>query len=107
MSDIMSGAAMALPDLVQSGLSDYFRMIQGEIHELIAPLSTEQLWQKPYSYGNSIGNLILHLTGNFNYYIGAQVAGIGYVRDRDLEFTDSGKPKEALLRDFDAAIEIA
>ena len=75
-------------------------------HELIDPLSTEQLWQRPYRYGNSIGNLVLHLSGNLNYYIGAQIAGTGYVRHRDQEFSDSGKPKDALLRDFDRAIEV-
>ena len=91
---------------MRSGLADYFRMIQAELHELVEPISTDQLWQKPYSYGNSIGNLVLHLTGNLNYYIGAQIAGTGYVRHRDLEFTGSGKPKDALLREFDSAIEI-
>lgn len=81
-------------------------MIQAEIHELADPLSTKQLWQRPYPYGNSIGNLLLHMTGNLNYYIGAQIAGTGYVRHRDHEFSDSGKPKDVLLRDFDQAIEI-
>ena len=97
---------MTSSEVVRSSLADYFRMIQARVHELATPLTAEQLWQKPYSYGNSVGNLILHLTGNLNYYIGAQIAGTGYVRHRDDEFTDSGKAKEALLRDFDAAIEI-
>ncbi len=94
---------MTSSDVVRSGLADYFRMIQAELHELVEPISTDQIWHKPYSYGNSIGNLILHLTGNLNYYIGTQIAGTGYVRHRDSEFADSGKPKDALLREFDAA----
>ncbi len=80
-------------------------MIQAKVHELTAPLSTGQLWILPYPYGNSIGNLILHLTGNLNNYIGTQIAGTGYIRHRDLEFSDSGKPKDELLRNFDRAIE--
>jgi len=52
---------MTSSDVVRSGLADYFRMIQAELHELVEPISTDQLWQKPYSYGNSIGNLVLHL----------------------------------------------
>lgn len=95
---------MANLDVVQSGFADYFRMIQAKIHELTDPLSTDQLWQRPYPYGNSIGNLLLHLTGNLNYYIGAQIAGTGFVRHRNLEFSDSGKPKDTLLREFDEAI---
>lgn len=97
---------MTSSDVVRSSLTNYYRMVQHEVHELLEPMSSPQLWQRPYSYGNSIGNLILHLTGNLNYYIGAQIAGTGYVRHRDEEFSDGGKPKDALLREFDAAIEI-
>ena len=93
-------------DIVRSSLSDYYRMIQANVHQLTAPLSSEQLWVRPYPYGNSIGNLILHLTGNLNYYVGSQIGGSGYVRHRDLEFSDTGQPKETLLKDFDQAIEI-
>jgi hypothetical protein len=96
---------MDLLSVIQSSLAEYFRMrVQEKVHELVAPLSNEQLWQRPFPYGNSIGNLILHLTGNLNYYIGAQIAGTGYIRHRDLEFSDSGKPKDELLRAFDDAI---
>lgn len=96
---------MASMDVVGTSLSAYFRAIQARAHELLEPLSTHELWARPHSYGNSIGNLILHLTGNLNYYIGAQIAETGYVRHRDEEFTGSGKSKEQLLADFDAAIE--
>ena len=91
--------------VVQTALADHFRMVKADIHKLTAPLSTAQIWIRPYAYGNSIGNLILHLTGNLNYYIGAEMARTGYVRDRDAEFSGSGKSKEALLHDFDVAIE--
>ena len=92
-------------DVVRDGFAVYFRTIQSKIHQLTEPLSTEQIWTKPYAYGNSIGNLILHLTGNLNYYIGAQIGETGYVRNRPLEFTDAGKPKEELLAAFDGAIQ--
>jgi hypothetical protein len=92
---------MALLDVIQSSLADYFRMrVQQKVHELVEPLSTEQVWKRPFRYGNSIGNLILHITGNLNYYIGAQIAKTGYIRHRDLEFGDSGKPKDELLKGF-------
>ena len=44
------------------------------VRELAAPLTQKQFWTKPYPYGNSFGHLVLHLTGNLNYYIGAQIA---------------------------------
>jgi uncharacterized damage-inducible protein DinB len=68
------------------------------IGELASPVSEEHFWQKPFSYGNSFGHLVLHLTGNLNYYIGAQIAQTGFARDRPREFNDPNPPskKEAL-----------
>jgi hypothetical protein len=40
-----------------------------------------------------------------NYYVGAQIAGTGYVRDRNREFTETEKiPKAQVLADFDRAM---
>jgi hypothetical protein len=50
---------------------------------------------------------VLHLTGNLNYYIGAQVAATGYARDRDREFTEpEHTPKKEVLRRFDEAMGV-
>ena len=74
---------------------------------MAADLSSEQFWTKPYPYGNSFGHLVLHLTGNLNHFIGAQIAGTGYVRDREREFTETSKPpKDSVLKDFDAAVKM-
>ena len=76
-----------------------------KIRELADPLSNEQFWRKPFPFGNSFGHLILHLTGNLNYYIGAQIAATGYIRDRDREFTESAQPsKEQSLQRLDDAV---
>src|SRR5207302_7801411 len=67
----------------------------------------EDLWRRPYGYGNSIGHLMLHLIGNLQYYIGAQMAETGYVRDRDREFTEESRPaKEELLSRWDQTIDM-
>src|SRR5260370_15653744 len=97
---------MADLSVAQSSLADYFRMIQAKVQELTEPLSSEQLWTRPYPYGNSIGNLILHLTGNLKYYIGAQIGGAGYIRQRPLEFSSNGQLKDEVLLGFDKVIEI-
>jgi uncharacterized damage-inducible protein DinB len=77
------------------------------VRELAAPLTEIQFWQKPFPYGNSFGHLVLHLTGNLNYYIGAQIAQTGYVRDRPREFDDRNPPtKETVLKNFDAAVKM-
>lgn len=96
-----------LSPLVSGSLAAHYDRVRGKIHTLVEPLSTEQLWQRPYPYGNSIGHLLLHLTGNLNYYIGTQIAGTGYVRDRPREFADtSHRPKDEVLADFDRAVDM-
>jgi len=96
-----------LPSAVSETLASYYEEVRGRVHELVAPLSTEQLWENPYTYGNSIGHLLLHLTGNLSHYVGARIAGTGYVRNRPLEFTDTSRhPKEEVLAAFDRAIEM-
>jgi uncharacterized damage-inducible protein DinB len=76
--------------------------------ELAASLTEKQFWTKPYPYGNSFGHLVLHLTGNLNYYLGAQIANTGYVRHREREFSDSNPPsQEEALRQLEAAVGLA
>jgi Protein of unknown function (DUF1572) len=76
-----------------------------ELHKWVDPLSELQFWRNPYFYGNSVGHLMLHLTGNLSYYIGARIAATGYVRDRDLEFSESRHPTKAdVLREFDDTV---
>src|SRR5467141_1588308 len=97
-----------MPDLsitIASGLAGYYEKVALELHKWVDPISQEQLWRQPYPYGNSVGHLLLHLTGNLNYYIGARIAETGYVRDRDREFTEKQPPrKEEALKAFDRAI---
>jgi uncharacterized damage-inducible protein DinB len=82
-----------------------YRQRAAELHKWVDPLSEAQFWRNPFSFGNSVGHLVLHLTGNLSYFIGAQIAGTGYVRDRDLEFSEPRKlPKAEVLRKFDETI---
>jgi uncharacterized damage-inducible protein DinB len=94
-----------LDETLGSVLVDRYDTNAARVRELAAPLTNDQFWQKPFPYGNSFGHLVLHLTGNLNYYIGAQVARTGYVRDRPREFADPNPPaKEEALRRFDDAV---
>ncbi|HTS09865.1 MAG TPA: DinB family protein [Candidatus Eisenbacteria bacterium] len=89
-------------------LANRFDANLARVRELGSPLSEKQFWAKPYPYGNSFGHLVLHLTGNLNYYIGAQIANTGYVRDRDREFTEPNpSSKEEALNRLGDAVAIA
>ena len=83
----------------------YYEEAAKKLMALVEPLSDEQLWTRPYPYGNSIGHLLLHLTGNLSYYIGTEIAGTGYVRNRPLEFSDSSRaPKDTVVKNFESAV---
>ncbi|MFG4001571.1 DinB family protein [Flavobacterium aquidurense] len=56
-----------------------------------------QIWAIDKSISNSAGNLCLHLIGNINTYIGAEIGKTGYVRDRPLEFSSKDIPKAELI----------
>src|SRR5467141_1491145 len=94
-----------LRQTIASDLTTRYKKLASVVRELAAPLSDEQFWQKPFSFGNSFGHLVLHLTGNLKYYIGAEMAGTGYVRDRDREFTEADRPsKGEVMKRFDEAV---
>jgi DinB superfamily len=96
-----------LNETIASGLATRYAKLAGAVRELAAPLSDHQFWAKPFPFGNSFGHLVRHLTGNLNYYIGAQMAATGYARNRPLEFADTTRPSKAeVLKKFDEAIEI-
>jgi uncharacterized damage-inducible protein DinB len=94
-----------LDGTLTSVLADRYAANTARVRELAASLTDAQFWQKPFPYGNSFGHLVLHLTGNLNYYIGAQIAKTGYMRDRPREFNEPNPPaKEEALRRFDDAV---
>ncbi len=94
-----------LPKTLSAILSDRYATNAARVRELAGPLTESQFWQRPFPFGNSFGHLVLHLTGNLNYYIGAQIANTGYVRDRPREFNDPNPPsKDEALDRFDDAI---
>ncbi len=96
-----------LDKTLASVLTERYTANAARVRELAAPLTNAQFWRKPFPFGNSFGQLVLHLTGNLNYYIGAQIANTGYVRDRPREFNDPNPPsKDEALKRFDDAVEM-
>lgn len=96
-----------LSSVITNGFIHSYRDFGKRVRALSEKLSEQEFWTKPFPYGNSVGHLALHIIGNLNFYIGAQIARTGYVRDRDREFTEAAPPpKEDVLRQLDEVVEL-
>ena len=63
-----------------------------------------QLWIIDKNISNSAGNLCLHLIGNLNNFIGAELGKTGYVRNRPLEFSAKDIPRTELISNISQTI---
>ena len=70
--------------------------------EIEAYQNEENLWIIDRNIANSAGNLCLHLVGNINHFIGAQLGNTGYERHRDLEFSLKNIPRAELIEKVEA-----
>ncbi len=90
---------------VGATLAEVLEQMRDGVRQVVDGLSDRQLWARPVDPGNSVGHLVLHLTGNLNYFVGAQLGKTGYLRDREREFTEAQPPsREVLLANLDAAV---
>ena len=69
---------------------DKLKQLESRIQECMGRLSPEQIWWRPSDENNSVGNLVLHLTGNVRQWILASVGGASDTRQRDTEFASRG-----------------
>lgn len=89
---------------VQGDYARYFgRELATVRDELLAYPDTNAIWALPAGLPNSAGSLALHIAGNLRWFIGAQLGGSGYVRDRDAEFNARGVARDELVRQVEAA----
>jgi uncharacterized damage-inducible protein DinB len=65
-----------------------------------------KIWSKDENISNSAGNLCLHLIGNLNTYIGAQIGKTNYIRNRELEFSQKDIPQAELIAKIEATIAV-
>jgi uncharacterized damage-inducible protein DinB len=69
--------------------------------ELDAYTRDEELWLLTGDINNTAGNLILHLCGNLQHFVGAVLGNSGYIRKRDEEFGLKGLSKTELSTQID------
>ena len=84
-----------------------------KIEKCLERLTDEQIWWRPNEQSNSIGNLLLHLSGNARQWIVCGVGGATDARDRDAEFAQRDRIArdelhsllQRTLADVDATLE--
>ena len=69
-------------------------------------LTESDFWYRPNSATNSVGNLLLHLSGNLTQYVISGLGGRPDLRDRDAEFSiDAKGTREMVWKNFVEVLE--
>jgi len=75
------------------------------VQHCIGVLSQNDIWWREHEANNSVGNLLLHLTGNLNQFILAGIGGAPDTRDKPQEFAERQRmPKESLMSALERAL---
>jgi len=65
----------------------------------------DDIWKIKQGITNPAGNLVTHLLGNLNHFIGKTLGHTDYVRKRDEEFSVKNIPREKLISDINSLKE--
>lgn len=78
------------------------KVLPGQIRAAVEPLTDSEIWWRPNEQSNSIGNLVLHVSGSLNHYLNRNIGGMAFERDRPAEFA-AREPmsKQELMAIFD------
>ena len=87
-----------------NSLNDLFQRDISKIQEELGMYKDESsMWQTVDGISNSGGNLALHVAGNLQHFIGAVLGNSGYVRQRDLEFSQKNVPTDTVIQELEKA----
>jgi uncharacterized damage-inducible protein DinB len=77
-----------------------------KLRAAVKALPADAIWWRANATSNSVGNLLLHLTGNVRQWIVGGIGGAAVIRDRAGEFgAQSGATADTLLDDLDRALD--
>jgi len=92
-----------------TAITDDFRTVlvrdlNGLQREIALYPDDETLWATRDGVANSGGNLALHIAGNIQHFIGHEMGGLPYRRDRDDEFGRRGGSRQAVIEEIGRAV---
>lgn len=83
-------------------LEEFIRLFERDTDRLKLEINAyskeENLWKVDQNITNSAGNLCLHLVGNMLHFVGKEIGGFEYIRDREFEFAGKNVPKVELIQ---------
>ena len=90
--------------------TDLAALFQRDLDKVIAEIrgfsQEADLWRAAPGMINPAGNLVLHLEGNLREYVGRQLGGVAYQRQRPLEFSNTGVSAAELIARIEAVREL-
>lgn len=86
--------------LIDSLIALIRRDLQALSREVEAYPTEADLWRAVPGLPNTGGALVRHVCGNLRHFLGAQLGGTGYVRDREHEFGGAPTTKAALVAEL-------
>lgn len=92
--------------LIETVIKLFKRDLKKLKEEISAYKDESNLWIVDKEISNCAGNLCLHIIGNLNHFIGAELGNTGYVRQRDLEFSLKNVPIKDMLLKIDEVVEV-
>jgi|WetSurMetagenome_2_1015567.scaffolds.fasta_scaffold151082_2 uncharacterized damage-inducible protein DinB len=92
--------------LIESLLEIFERDLNKLKDEISLYKDEKSLWIVKKEIRNSAGNLCLHLVGNLNHFVGAELGQTGYIRNRENEFAAKNTSTKVLINYIENTIEI-
>lgn len=88
-------------------LQSFFKRDLNKLKDEIEKYTYETvIWKVDKEIANSAGNLCLHLVGNLNTFIGKELGGTNYIRNRELEFSLRDIPRAELIKKIGETIVV-
>ncbi len=95
------------PELFLNHSTRKLEQMTAAIKLCLGKLNDEQIWRRDQANENTIGNLVLHLCGNVQQWIGYSIGGDPDTRDRPAEFSATHLDRAGLELKLHSTIEHA
>jgi len=81
------------------------KVFPDQVRTCLDKLSDDEIWSRPNEESNSVGNLVLHLSGSLDHFLNRAFGGLDFQRDRNAEFAERRRiPKDELRKRLDAMV---